>query len=196
MEENAEEMCEKSLSTALNYDHDNLDALLQMSNLRILRKRDEEALEYMEKIYTKIMNSLQNQLEDLPSNDIILNLSKNYSEIGNNLTKAIKLLDILVKLDDEDLESWYLLAYNHYNLKNYKFSFKCLENFNLAADKISHKTDEVSQFEQAAGELKFVLEKIKSANPSGKLKNNNLEESENNDEESMNNNSCDEMTID
>jgi tetratricopeptide (TPR) repeat protein len=146
-----------------------------LSNLRILRKRDDEALQCMDRIYEftlscsinkedKVdnLNTHLNNLseEQLPNHDLLLNLSKNYAEIGNYV-KAIKILDILVKMNDEDLESWYLLSFNHYTIKNYKHSMKCLKNFKLAYDKISHKPDEISDIEEAAKELYETLLAVK-----------------------------------
>lgn len=189
-EPEAEDMCEKCLTEALKFDHESFDALIQISNLRILRKRDDEALKYMETLYNKITSNTESE----PNRDSLLNLSKNYAELGIYV-KAIKLLDIIVRISDEDLEAWYLLAFNHYNIKNYKHAMKCLKNFKKADDKISYKTDEILEFEDASKELLSELEKFKTQN--GELKNNNIEESENNNEESMTNisNDC-EMNID
>lgn len=81
--------------------------LIQYANLRILRCRDKEALEYMEKIYTSLITSVENNSDNLPSHDIIKNLAKNYSELEQYI-KAIKVFDISVKLNDEDV----IITYN------------------------------------------------------------------------------------
>lgn len=190
-------MCESCLSEALKFNSDSFDALIQISNLRILRKRDDEALGYMEKIYTFIMDCIDNNMENnLPSQDIILNLSKNYAELAQ-YTKAIKLLDILIKLNDEDLECWYLLAFNHYTIKNFKHSFKCLKQFKKISNMTSYKSDDVLELEEAAGELEIALEDIRKQNHNGELRNNILEESEEgNDEEERSMNDGDEMRLD
>jgi tetratricopeptide (TPR) repeat protein len=190
-------MCEKCLTEAFKYENENFDALLQMSNLRILRKRDDEALQYMDRIYLPVLTLVINgQESNLPSQDILLNLSKNYSEL-TIYTKAIKLLDILVKINDEDLELWYLLAFNHHTLKNFKYAMKCLKNFNRVSEKTSYKSEEVLELEEAAKELYYTLEDIRSKAENNELKNNNLEESEeNNEEERMTDNSNTDMNID
>lgn len=81
---------------------------MQLSNLRILRCRDEEAIGYMNKIYEQTINLLENSINNTnkielpPSTDIIMNLAKNYSEL-KIFDKAIKLYDILIKINDEDV---------------------------------------------------------------------------------------------
>ena len=79
---------------------------MQLSNLRILRARDDEALQYMNKIYDITINILENNVntnnEQPPSSDMITNLAKNFSEL-KVYDKAIKLYDILIKINDEDV---------------------------------------------------------------------------------------------
>jgi len=83
-----------------------MDALLQLSNLRILRARDEEALQYMNRIFDFTISILENNIninnDQPPSSDMITNLAKNYSEL-KVYEKAIKLYDILIKINDEDV---------------------------------------------------------------------------------------------
>jgi hypothetical protein len=154
-----------------------------MSNLRILRKRDAEALTFMDKIYNSVLDYLNIGDETLlPSQDILSNLSKNYSELLQYV-KAIKILDIILKLNDEDLECWYLLSFNHYTIKNYKYSMKCLKNFKRVYEKHSFKTDEILELEDAAKELYQILEDIRKNSQDGELRNNNIEESQEKDEE-------------
>lgn len=104
----------------MNHYPESFDALLQLSNLRILRARDDEALQYMNKIFEITLNILENNVntnnEQPPSSDMITNLAKNYSEL-KVYDKAIKLYDILIKLNDEDVNNFFLF--------NFKFSF-CL----------------------------------------------------------------------
>lgn len=105
-EADAESICEQTLNEALNQYPDSYDALLQLSNLRILRARDEEALQYMNKIYEITINILENNIntnnEQPPSSDMITNLAKNYSEL-KVYDKAIKLYDVLIRINDEDV---------------------------------------------------------------------------------------------
>jgi tetratricopeptide (TPR) repeat protein len=196
-EPNAEDICERSLYEALKFDPNSFDALIQMSNLRILRKRDAEALIYMDRIYNSVLEYINLGDETLlPPQEILANLSKNYSEISQYV-KAIKILDIILKLNDEDLECWYLLAFNHFTIKNYKYSMKCLKNFKRVYDKHSYKSDEMIELEEAATELYHTLENIRKNTQDGELRNNNIEESEEKDEEEriMDNSNAD-MNID
>lgn len=189
-------MCENCLSEALFYNPNSFDALIQISNLRILRKRDEEALSYMEKIYNFALNCINNNDENnLPSQDILLNLSKNYAELGHH-PQAIKLLDILVKSNDEDLECWYLLAFNHYTIKNYKYSSKCIKNFKLTASKVpsNSKTADILELEDAAKELETTLEEIKKSQ--GELTNSHEEGEDYEFDKEEEKNEEDQMTID
>ena len=196
-EENAEYVCEKCVTEALNYDTNSFDALIQISNLRILRKRDDEAVSYMDRLYNSIMTLVElGDESSLPTQEILLNLSKNYSELGLYL-KAIKILDVCVKINEDDLECWYLLAFNHYTIKNFKHSMRCLKNFSKVSGKTSYKSDEVLDLEDAAKELFQTLERIKSDSVDGELKNNHLEESEELDnEEKITDNSNSDMNID
>ena len=50
---NAEIICENSIKEAMKYCPESIDILLQLSNLRIIRKRDNEAKESMFKILEK-----------------------------------------------------------------------------------------------------------------------------------------------
>ena len=94
----------------MNFCPDSIDALVQLSNLRILRCRDSEAKIYMDKVFSHIFlilennnNNITNNTNELfPSSDIIMNLAKNYSEL-KILDKAIKLYDFLININDQDV---------------------------------------------------------------------------------------------
>jgi tetratricopeptide (TPR) repeat protein len=117
-EEDAEEICEKCLNEGLKFDENSFDILIQLSNLRILRCKDEEALNYMEKIYNNIIDHVENNSDTLPSHDIMLNLAKNYAEL-ENFVKAIKIFDVLIKLNDEDVKKFKLIKYFSWNVGIY-----------------------------------------------------------------------------
>jgi len=55
-EENAENICEKNLHDALVIDPTNADALQCLANLRILRERDAEASEILDKILVQVLD--------------------------------------------------------------------------------------------------------------------------------------------
>jgi tetratricopeptide (TPR) repeat protein len=100
-EKNAEQKCEEYLKKGLECNPDSLDVLIQLSNLRILRCRDNEALQFMERIYNYIQLCLD-RLDEFPSEDLLANLAKNYSEL-EQYAKAIKIYDILIKMNDENV---------------------------------------------------------------------------------------------
>ena len=137
---NAEEICENCIKEGLIISHNNIDILLQMSNLRILRKRDKEAKEILDKIMNLInINDVTN--DNFPDHDILLNIANNYAEI-NCYAEAIKLLSILVKIDDEDLNCWYLMAFDNYLCGNYKEAYELVEKiFHIYNNNPNHFSD-------------------------------------------------------
>lgn len=54
---------------------------------------------------------------------------------------------------------WYLLAFNHFQISNFKASLKCLENLKKIADKTKQKNKEI---EEAGNELFTELIKVKN----------------------------------
>ena len=153
---NAEEICENCIKEGLIISHNNIDILLQLSNLRILRKRDKEAKEILDKIMSLInINDITN--ENFPDHDILLNIANNYAEI-NCYAEAIKLLSILVKIDDEDLNCWYLMAFDNYLCGNYKEAYELVEKiFHIYNNNPNHFSD-FQDVISASEELKNNLE--------------------------------------
>lgn len=181
---NAENECEMCLKEAYTIDSNNIDVLLQYSNLRILRAKDKEAREYMEKAINIIYNIKSE--EDLPESETIFNLAKNFSEL-EDYYNSIKLIDIAIQLDDQNLEYWYHAAYNHYKLKNYFNSYNCIERFRETQSKLNELDEELFI---AVDELETELKKI-SNNNNNELTNNplsNTDNNENEDEEECRNN--------
>jgi hypothetical protein len=56
----------------------------------------------MDKIYEKINICYENNIDNYPSLEVLFQLSKNYLEL-ECFPKSIKLLDMLVKFDDENV---------------------------------------------------------------------------------------------
>ena len=131
---NAETICEECVTEGLQYDSNSIELLLQLSNLRIIRGRDDEAKQALENINQQI-DSMDSNDNEYPDHDMMVNISKNYAEL-NEFDKAIKYMDIAIKMDDEDLEGWYYLAYYHYNTNNTDNSLKCLKNLNKTYTKL------------------------------------------------------------
>lgn len=176
-EKNAEEICETQLKEAYNIFNENPDVLIQYANLRILRKRDKEALEFMEKANKLIFEN--NNADLFPASDVICNLAKNFSELGS-FNRAVKLLDIITQLDDQNCEYWYLLAFNHFKLTNYLHSMNCIERLKEVYNKAKEIDEELFI---AVKELEDELKKIEKKN--GELKNSIFE-----DDNELNNEEC------
>ena len=153
---NDEEICENCIKEGLIISHNNIDILLQLSNLRILRKRDKEAKEILDKIMNLInINDITN--ENFPDHDVLLNIANNYAEI-NMYVEAIKILNILVKIDDEDLNCWYLIAFDNYQCGNYKESYEIIEKLFEIYNSCPSKFNSFSDVISASEELKNNLE--------------------------------------
>lgn len=93
-----------------------------------MRARDEEAIELLERVLKTTLEK-QNVGDPLlmPSIDFRLQTSRLFMEI-QQFKKAVKPLDTIIKEDDNKGETWYLLAFCHYNLKNYQNTNECLIN--------------------------------------------------------------------
>ena len=163
---NAENICEKSISDALKYAPESIDALLQLSNLRILRKKDKEAKEAMFKILEKIkkIESGEGVEQELPERDILINLSQNFAELGY-FKEACHIINLLIKKDDEDIECYYLLAVYEDNNQNYLSAYETLDKFNKIYMKMQTNGEEITpvlkQYVDSAKSLYAKLAKMK-----------------------------------
>ena len=132
---NAEKICEDNISQALNICPDSIEALLQFSNLRILRKRDNEAKQAMHTILDKIKkieNNLDNnniEDQDIPERDMLINISQNFAEL-KLFKEACYIINLILKKDDEDIECYYLLAVYEDNYRNFFSAMEALDKFN------------------------------------------------------------------
>ena len=183
---NAEKICEDSISKALNICPDSIEALLQFSNLRILRKRDNEAKQAMYKILEKIKNIDNNDknIEDqeIPERDILINLSQNFAEM-KLFKEACYIINVILKKDDEDIECYYLLAVYEENYRNFFSAMEALDKFNKIYIKMQKNGNNISpvikQYVTEAKNMYNRLSKIKKE----QLIDENPEEDDNNDEE-------------
>ena len=181
---NAEEICENCIKEGLIISHNNIDILLQLSNLRILRKRDKEAKEILDKIMNLInINDITN--ENFPDHDVLLNIANNYAEI-NHYFEAIKILSVLVKIDDEDLNCWYLIAFDNYQCGNYKEAYeiiqKIFEIYNSCPNKFNTFLDVISASEELKINLEERQQPLKNKNEDI-LYNNDISNDDDEDEE-------------
>ena len=128
--------------------------------------------------------------EKFPDHDVLLNIANNYAEI-NMYVEAIKILNILVKIDDEDLNCWYLIAFDNYQIRNFKEAYdivlKIFDIYNSNPNKFNELNDIIS----ASEELKNNLEQRKDnlINENEEILKNNNEDyiSDGNEDEEMDN---------
>ena len=162
---NAEKICEDNISQALNICPESIEALLQFSNLRILRKRDKEAKEAMYKIYEKLKN-LENNLneQEIPERDMLINLSQNFAEL-KLFKEACYIINLILKKDDEDIECYYLLAVYEDNYRNFFSAMEALDKFNKIYMKMQKNgeniTPVIKQYVNEAKNMYNKLSKIK-----------------------------------
>ena len=191
---NAENICESNIAQALNIFPESIEALLQLSNLRILRKRDNEAKNAMNKILEKIKNS-ENDI-NIPERDIMINLSQNFAEL-KMFKEACYIINLILKKDDEDIEAYYLLAVYEDNYRNFYSAMDALDKFNKIYMKMQKNgeniTPVIKQYVSEAKNLYNILSKIKKdklidENPEEDDKdddNNNSDEDEEMEEDDM-----------
>ena len=165
---NAEKICEDNISQALNICPDSIEALLQFSNLRILRRRDNEAKQAMYKILERIkkIDNNENNIEDqeIPERDILINLSQNFAEM-KLFREACYIINLLLKKDDEDIECYYLLAIYEDNFRNFFSAMEALDKFNRIYMKMQKNgeniTPVIKQYVNEAKNMYNKLSKIK-----------------------------------
>ena len=183
---NAEKICEENISKGLNICPDSIEALLQFSNLRILRKRDNEAKQAMYKILEMIkkIDNNENNFEehDIPERDILINLSQNFAEM-KLFREACYIINLILKKDDEDIECFYLLAVYEDNYRNFFSAMEALDKFNKIYMKMQKNGENIStvikQYVIEAKNMYNKLSKIKKE----ELIDENPEEDNNNDED-------------
>ena len=180
---NAENICEKSINEALKYYPESIEALLQLSNLRIIRKRDNEAKEAMFKILEKIkkIDNGENVDQTLPERDVLINLSQNFAEL-KLFKEACYVINLLIKKDDEDIESYYLLAIYEDNYCNYFSSMEALDKFNKIYMKLQKDGELISPILQQYVDSAKVLYNKLSKMKKDQLIDQNPEEDDNNED--------------
>ena len=185
-EPNAEKICEENISKGLNICPDSIEALLQFSNLRILRKRDNEAKQAMYKILERIkkIDNNENNFEenDIPERDILINLSQNFAEL-KLFREACYIINLILKKDDEDIECFYLLAVYEESYRNFFSAMEALDKFNKIYMKMQKNGENISpvikQYVSEAKNMYNRLSKIKKE----ELIDENPEDDNNNDED-------------
>ena len=184
---NAEKICEDSISKALNICPDSIEALLQFSNLRILRKRDNEAKQAMYKILEKIKNIDNNdkniEEQEIPERDILINLSQNFAEM-KLFKEACYIINVILKKDDEDIECYYLLAVYEENYRNFFSAMEALDKFNKIYIKMQKNGNNISPvIKQYVTEAKNMYNRLSKIKKEQLIDENPEEDDNNNDEE-------------
>lgn len=147
-ETDAETICEQSLQQALQIDHQNIDALQALANLRMLRGKDKEASTLLLQVVKKIQD-IQNRIEEstqiqnmdklvveehLPVLDFRMQTCRLLVEL-KKFKPAVLLLENIVQEDDEIIEAWYLLAFSFFNRKKWSNAEQCCLNVKSLAEK-------------------------------------------------------------
>ena len=185
---NAEKICEDNISQALNICPESIEALLQFSNLRILRKRDKEAKEAMYKIYEKLKN-IENNLneQEIPERDMLINLSQNFAEL-KLFKEACYIINLILKKDDEDIECYYLLAVYEDNYRNFFSAMEALDKFNKIYMKMQKNGENITPvIKQYVNEAKNMYNKL------SKIKKEQLIDENPEDDDDKSNNEDEEM---
>ena len=185
---NAEKICEDNISQALNICPESIEALLQFSNLRILRKRDKEAKEAMYKIYEKLKN-IENNLneQEIPERDMLINLSQNFAEL-KLFKEACYIINLILKKDDEDIECYYLLAVYEDNYRNFFSAMEALDKFNKVYIKMQKSGETISPVIK-----EYVTEAKNLYNKLSKIKKEQLIDENPEDDDDKSNNEDEEM---
>ena len=89
----------------------------------------------------------------MPSTDFRMHTSRLLIEL-EEFKKAVKVLDSVIQEDDENAESWYLLAFSLVKMKKFKNANECMKNVELLME--SQKiTDE--ELKQGSKELRITI---------------------------------------
>lgn len=169
---NAEKTCETLLEKGLQIEPQNLDCLQNLANIRIMRARDEEAFDILKQVCEGMLQK-QNDGQNLPSIDFRKQTAR-LLQVLEKFKMAVKVLDTVIGDDDEDAETWYLLAFSHFNLKKYKNAKECVKNVTQVMEKTKSKDMEMKM---ATQELKQkILEELIKKNQDSDSENEQMEE--------------------
>ena len=135
---------------ALQVNQENLDALQTMAQLRILRKRDDEAKTLLKRIVTKTLELIAIAAEEQSLGTLIKKPTNSSKQPAGKTSEApsiefrmqtarfltelqmwrdsIKILETVVGDDDENVEAWYLLAFALFRIKKYATAEECCLN--------------------------------------------------------------------
>ena len=127
-DQKAELTWEDCLKSALHLDAFNIDALQGLANLRVMRAKDDEAIELLSKVVAILKQKEEaNDYTSMPNFQFKMQTARLLIELGC-FKKAIRPLDICIKEDDSNGEAWYLLGYCQYNQGMLQNALECTNN--------------------------------------------------------------------
>ena len=142
-EPDAEQTCEQHLRTALEVNPENLDALQTLAQIRLLRQRDNDAKQALQKVVERTLQILKVNAEDQTVGAIATNKKSSTQETPSldfrmqtcrflielaQWKNAVKILESVTSEDDERIEAWYLLAFALFRLNKYATAEECCAN--------------------------------------------------------------------
>lgn len=161
-EENAEETCESSLKAGLSIDPTNADALKCLANLRILRERDPEASELLDKLLVQILDEsiiLKSFIDEgrVFNDDFCKETARLLMELSR-FADCVKILEKVVSVSDENVEAWYLLAFANYSNGKYEAA---KDGVNILHELFKKSELKDKEIEEATAELDEKLKEFK-----------------------------------
>eukprot|EP00826_Nyctotherus_ovalis_P003479 TRINITY_DN1070_c0_g1_i5.p4 TRINITY_DN1070_c0_g1~~TRINITY_DN1070_c0_g1_i5.p4 ORF type:complete len:195 (-),score=66.03 TRINITY_DN1070_c0_g1_i5:1725-2243(-) len=134
-------------------DPDNADALQCLANLRILRERDVEASELLDKVLAQVLSESEDKVFNADfckqTGRLLMELSR-YSDSASVLEKV-------VNSSEENVEAWYLLAYAYYSNGKYNAASDCVKVLSQLFEKKELQDKEI---QEATAELDQKLKEL------------------------------------
>eukprot|EP00826_Nyctotherus_ovalis_P003478 TRINITY_DN1070_c0_g1_i4.p5 TRINITY_DN1070_c0_g1~~TRINITY_DN1070_c0_g1_i4.p5 ORF type:complete len:196 (-),score=69.66 TRINITY_DN1070_c0_g1_i4:1725-2312(-) len=161
-EANAETTCETCLQNALSIDPDNADALQCLANLRILRERDVEASELLDKVLAQVLSeSMERNLTRIGEDKVFnADFCKQTGRLLMELSRysdSASVLEKVVNSSEENVEAWYLLAYAYYSNGKYNAASDCVKVLSQLFEKKELQDKEI---QEATAELDQKLKEL------------------------------------
>jgi len=160
---NAELVCEKVLTEALNTDPQSTEALQTMASFKISQQKTEEALKFLQASYSTWGN-LDPEHANYPQFEFRTQSAKLFLELNQN-NLAVEILDDLIEEDDEIAELWFLEGFALVNIDSTQ-SLECL----LKSRELLQQTGcqdpiIINRVEESIANVKKILEEDNQANP-------------------------------
>lgn len=122
-EEGAEQKCEEFLTKAQGHKDDSPELWVQWANLRLCQCRPDDARKFTYKAVS-LSNKVEEGHPNKPSLEVRTGMMKLLIEL-EQLDEAEEFGNGLLEVDDQYLETWYLLALIHFNRQDYSNAHQC-----------------------------------------------------------------------